>query len=197
MQPTQIWHTANKTCNHQPLGGIMCGPHRTIHPQGQGQDTNWLYVRHNDRPSNQLVWDCWVAISQQELDIPTGTKGQKGKDKHIQSQQPYFDKTSATVGRLVNKTWFSHYPLSQYIIYDNGSEFKLHFKTLCESYGLKHKPTSVKNPQGNAILEQVHQTIMAMLCTAELDMAETVSKSDIADFSQMPHGPFALPIIQY
>ena len=45
-----------------------------------------------------------LPISQQELDIPMGTKGQKGKDKHIQSQQPYFDKTSATVGRLVNKT---------------------------------------------------------------------------------------------
>ena len=111
-----------------------------------------------------------------------GTKGHKGKDKHIHSQQPYFDKTSATVGRLVNKTWFSRYPRSPYIIYDNGSEFKLHFETLCDSYGLKHKPTSVRNPQANAILEQVHQTIMAMLRTAELDMTDTVSKSDIVDF---------------
>eukprot|EP00804_Cyclotella_cryptica_P009939 CCRYP_017364-RA/>CCRYP_017364-RA protein AED:0.48 eAED:0.43 QI:0/0/0/1/0/0/2/0/170 len=36
----KIRETANKTCNHQPMGGILCGPHRTIHPQGQGQDTN-------------------------------------------------------------------------------------------------------------------------------------------------------------
>ena len=79
-------------------------------------------------------------------------------------------------------TWFSHYPPSQYIIYDNGSEFKLHFETLCDSYGLKRKPTSVRNPQANSILEHAHQTIMAMLRTAELDMADTVSKSDIADF---------------
>ena len=79
-------------------------------------------------------------------------------------------------------TWFSRYPRSQYIIYDNGSEFKLHFETLCDSYGLKRKPTSVRNPQANAILERVHQTIMAMLRTAELDMADTVSESDIADF---------------
>ena len=55
MQTTQIWQTANKTCYHHPLGGIMCGPHRTIDPQGQGQDTNQLYVCHNDRPSNKLV----------------------------------------------------------------------------------------------------------------------------------------------
>ncbi len=86
------------------------------------------------------------------------------------------------VGRLVNKTRFSHYSHSQYLVYDNGSEFKLHLETLCESYGLKHKPTSVKNSQTNAILKPVHQTIMAMLRTAELNMAETVSKSDIADF---------------
>ena len=67
-------------------------------------------------------------------------------------------------------------------MYDNRSECTLHFETLCESYGLKHKPTSVRNLQVNAILKQVHQTIMAMLRTAELDMTDTVSESDIADF---------------
>ncbi len=82
----------------------------------------------------------------------------------------------------MNKTWFSHYPRSQYIIYDNGSEFKLHFETLCDSYGLKHKLTIVKDPQVNAILERMHQTIMAMLCTAEIDMADTINDTDIADF---------------
>ncbi len=90
--------------------------------------------------------------------------------------------TSAMLGRLVNKTLFSLYLRSQYIVYNNGSEFKLHFETFCESCGLKRKPTSVKNPQANAILERVHQTIMVMLCTAELDTAETVSQSDIAVF---------------
>ena len=45
-----------------------------------------------------------LPISQQVLDIPMGTKGHKGKDKHIHSQQPYFDKMPATVGRLINKT---------------------------------------------------------------------------------------------
>ena len=48
MQTTQIWQAANKTFNHQPLGGIMCGSHRTIYPQGQGQDTKCFYVHHND-----------------------------------------------------------------------------------------------------------------------------------------------------
>ena len=65
-----------------------------------------------------------MPISQpSELDIPMGTKGHKANDKHIQSKQPYFDKLSATFGTLVNRAWFSRYPCSQFIIYDNGSEF--------------------------------------------------------------------------
>ena len=69
----------------------------------------------------------------------------------------YFDKTSTMIRHLVNKTWFSRYPHCQKVIYDNGSEFKLHFEALCDSYGIKHKPTSVKNPQANSILDWVHQ----------------------------------------
>ena len=85
--------------------------------------------------------------------IPMDTKGRKGTKTHNNTKLPYFDKSSTMISHLVNKTWFSHYPRCQYIIYDNGSEFKLHFETLCESYGIKCKPTSIKNPQANAILE--------------------------------------------
>ena len=67
-------------------------------------------------------------------------------------------------------------------VYDNGSECKLHFETLCEAYGLKRKPTSVKNPQANAILKYMHQTIMVMLGISEIDVADTLNESDIADF---------------
>ena len=35
--------------------------------------------------------------------------------------------------------------------------------------------TSIKNPQANAVLEHVHQVLMTMLHTAELDMAKTRS----------------------
>ena len=87
-----------------------------------------------------------LPISQPMLDIPTGTKGRRGKDTHIQQKEPYFDKSSAAVSTLVNRTWFCRYPRSQYIIYDNGSEFKLHFETLCDTYGLTRKPTTIKDP---------------------------------------------------
>jgi hypothetical protein len=67
-------------------------------------------------------------------------------------------------------------------MYDNGSEFKLHFEYLCESYGIKRKPTMVKNPRANGILERVHQVPGQMLRTAELDMANSVTSNDVDVF---------------
>jgi hypothetical protein len=114
--------------------------------------------------------------------IPLDKKGRKGTKPHNNTQLSYFDKSSAMISNLVNKTWFSHYPHCQYIIYDNRSELKLHFEALCESFGIKRKPTSVKNQQVNAILERVHQVITTMLCTTELDMADTEVTGDIDAF---------------
>jgi hypothetical protein len=49
-----------------------------------------------------------------------------------------FNKTSERIAWLVNKTWLSRYPRCCYIIYDNGSEFKLNFEYLC----ICHMPPS-------------------------------------------------------
>ncbi len=68
------------------------------------------------------------------------------------------------------------------MIYDNGSEFELHFEYLCESYGITGKPTTVKNPQANGILERVHQVLGQMLRTAEFDMADSVTPNDVNVF---------------
>jgi hypothetical protein len=90
--------------------------------------------------------------------------------------------TLRMLSNLVYKTWFSRYPRCQYIIYDNGSKFKLHFRALCDSYGIKRKPTSVKNPQANAILEHIYAVLMNMLRTSKIDMADSVKTSDIDVF---------------
>ena len=68
---------------------------------------------------------------------------------HDKTKDAYFDKSLSMFNTLVNKTWFSRYPHCQHIIYDKVSEFKLHFEALCDSYGIKRKPTSVKNPPAN------------------------------------------------
>ncbi len=119
-------------------------------------------------------WFEIVELPVIETITPVITK--QGTKTHTITKENYFDKTSTMISHLVNKTWFSRYPHCQNIIYDNGSEFKLHFETLCDSYGIKRKPTSVKNPQANAILERVHQVIMTMLHTSEIDMADTVAQ---------------------
>ncbi len=103
-----------------------------------------------------------------------------GKESSIVEE--IFDKTSERIARLVNKTWLSRYPRCCYIIYDNGSEFKLNFEYLCVTYGIKRKPTMIKYPQANAILECLHQVLAQMLHTAELDMAKTVTFDDIDVF---------------
>ncbi len=68
------------------------------------------------------------------------------------------------------------------MIYNNRSEFKLHFEYLCKSYGIKRKPTIVKNPPLNGILECVHQVLGQMLCTAEIDMDDSVTPNEVDVF---------------
>ena len=159
----------------------MCGSNWTLHLKGKDKTKiDFMYLTMIDPATS------WLEIVELPVvdrpTIPTGTKGRKGISTHNTPQVPYFDKSSAMISTLVNKTWFSRYPRCQQVIYDNGSEFKLHFEALCDTYGIKRKPTSVKNPQANAILERVHQVIMVMLRTAEIDMADSVDASDIDTF---------------
>ncbi len=98
------------------------------------------------------------------------------------SKELIFDKSSNQIARLVNKIWLCRYPRCCHFIYNNGSEFKLHFETLCISYGIKHKPTTIKNPQVNAVCERIHQVLGMMMRTSEIDMAESVEPADIGTF---------------
>ncbi len=60
------------------------------------------------------------------------------------SKELIFDKSSNQIARLVNKIWLCRYPRCRYLIYNSGSEFKLHFETLCDSYGIKRKQTTIR-----------------------------------------------------
>ena len=92
------------------------------------------------------------------------------------------DKSSAQISKLFNKQWLCRYPRPVEIIYDNGSEFKLYFRELCDSYSIKRKPTTVKNPRANAVLERVHGVFGDMMRTAGLDMSETVNDKMVDSF---------------
>ncbi len=127
-------------------------------------------------------WFKILELPTVRVTVPKGGKGDKTTCIDYTKDAEIFDKTSAQISNLVYKCWFSRYPCCHYMIYDNGSEFKLHFQALCKTYGITRKPTSIKNPQANAILERMHAVFTNMLRTAELNLAELVNASDINIF---------------
>ena len=85
------------------------------------------------------------------------------------AEVPSTDKSSARISQLFNQTWLNRYPRPQKVRFDNGSEFKKDFIPLLKDFGVKPKPTSIKNPQSNAIVERVHQVVGDMLRTHDLN----------------------------
>ena len=55
------------------------------------------------------------------------------------------------------------------MLFDNESEFKRDFTPLLNYFDIKPILTTVKNPQANAPVDQVHQLILNMLVTKDLD----------------------------
>ena len=73
----------------------------------------------------------------------------------------YDDKRSITVANIVEQQWLSRYPWPVKITFDQGAEFMgQDFRDMMKNdYGIKNKPITTRNPQANAIVERVHQTI--------------------------------------
>ena len=119
---------------------------------------------------------AWFEI----IELPLASVNFKQEGEKV--TEIIIDKSSTQVSCLFNKKWLSRYPRAKYIVYDNGSKFKLHFAVLCKSYQIKRKPTSVKNPQANSMLERIHGVLSNMMRTADLDKADTVTSDVVDDF---------------
>ena len=72
---------------------------------------------------------------------------------------PYDDKRSESIALLFDRKWLCRYPRPFAVIFDNGTEFSTKFTKLLESYSILARPSTVKNPQTNSIVERVHQVI--------------------------------------
>ena len=83
-------------------------------------------------------------------------------------------KSADVIANLVEQAWLTRYPWPTKILYDHGGEFlgKEFQELIQKEYDIKAKPITVKNPQSNAMLERVHQTIGNMLRTYELENFE-------------------------
>jgi transposase InsO family protein len=93
------------------------------------------------------------------------------------------DKRSITVAQCAELTWFTRYPWPTQIIYDRGTEFMKDFQRMVrDDYGVVTKPITARNPQANAILERVHQTIGNIIRTFEIqESTEKDAHSDAID----------------
>ena len=89
------------------------------------------------------------------------------------------NKTADNVANIVENLWLSRYPWPQMIIYDQGSEFMAEFGLMVkDDYGIKRKPTTTRNPQANAILERIHQTINNILRTYQIHSSEITTPGE-------------------
>ena len=74
------------------------------------------------------------------------------------------NKSSAHIADQFANVWLSRYPSPNRCIHDNGGEFIGHeFRALLDQNAIKAVPTTVKNPQSNAMCERMHQTVANVL----------------------------------
>ena len=65
--------------------------------------------------------------------------------------------TAKHIAHNFDRSWLCRYPRPSKCVYDNDSEFiGREFQEMLESYNIQPSPTTVKNPQANAIIERMH-----------------------------------------
>jgi hypothetical protein len=80
------------------------------------------------------------------------------------------NKRADILSNLLEMTWLTRYPFPQRCICDRGTEFMAELKeTLEEEYGVTVNKITTRNPQANAIIERIHQTIGNMIRTFMVD----------------------------
>ena len=72
--------------------------------------------------------------------------------------------TSRSVATALEENWLSRYPAPVRCLHDNGNGFLgPAFSSMLTRNKIKSAPTTVKNPQSNAIVERMHQSISTMI----------------------------------
>jgi hypothetical protein len=79
----------------------------------------------------------WFKIV--ELPLVRRLKTTTVDGRELLASEEIFDKSSDCIVQLVIKFWFSRYPRCQYLVYNNGSEFKLNLNTYVTHMVLIHK----------------------------------------------------------
>ena len=118
-------------------------------------------------PWDQLCIDC---VGPYKIPINSSKKPYKKKEFRelwcvtmIDPATSWFEmaeidnKTPMGIANIVEQTWLCRYPWPRIITFDRGTEFMAGFtKCIKEEYNIKVKPTTVRNPHANSILERIH-----------------------------------------
>jgi hypothetical protein len=124
----KVWTCSTKVCHNDPLESVMCRPSRpNILKAKDSSSIDFMCLTVID-PTTSCI--KIVELPTVRVTVPKGGTGKKATCLDCTKDAEIFDKTSAQISKLVYKCWFRRYPSCQYMIYNNGSEFKLHFHAL-------------------------------------------------------------------
>jgi len=204
----QNWLTLSKhwckvdtddTTKHEDLNLVFAthGEEDEIYPltiieiaEAQKKDRNLkIYYKRNAKTpekgmSFQLIEDTKVLCKEDKLVIPASLQHRAVSWYHHYLQHPGHSRLEETLRSVMYWKGMRH-TIRKYVKSCRSCQVN---KRHSQKYGhvppkgIKRKPTSVKNPQANAILERIHAVVMTMLRTAEIDMADSVKPSDIDVF---------------
>ena len=74
------------------------------------------------------------------------------------------NKTSTHMAMMFENHWLARYPRPTRCLHDQGTEFMgMGFQNMLHLNGIQSVPTSVRNPQANAVCERMHKTVQDML----------------------------------
>ena len=93
---------------------------------------------------------------------------------------PVENAKSLTVANAFEDQWLSRYPKPRKCVHDNGNEFLgPEFLQMLQRNNITSGPTTVKNPQFNAVVERLHQTLKTTIALS-LQENPPVSYEDVA-----------------
>ena len=88
---------------------------------------------------------------------------------------PVDNARSTTVANAFDYNWLSRHPRPRRCVHDNGNKFLgPEFLSMLKRNSISSVPTTVKNPQANAVVEQLHQTLKI---TIAISLRENPSQS--------------------
>ena len=89
------------------------------------------------------------------------------------------DKYAITIANIVEQTWLTRYPWPTTMTFDKGTEFMGEFAQMIKNdYGIVTQGATVRNPQANAIIERVHQTMGNIIRTFQLHSTDLGEDQD-------------------